>query len=810
MLELHLIPNSHLDPVWLWTRSEGTAEIIATVRSVLRLMGEFPELTYIRGEAWSYQVLERHAPEMLDAIAALVEAGRWDIVGGNYIQPDTNLPHTAALLRQFSVGQAYFQKRFGRRATVAWAADSFGHSAGWPEIFAASGLARFAFSRPGANILPLPGDEAGFYWEGRSGERVLCHRLPVDWYGNERHDLPARLDRAVEMAARHGWRHVPVYFGLGNHGGGPTRRHLRDILAWREAHPEVSVIFSTLSRFFSTWEKSIADRTAAAPPVFRVELNFCLRGCYSSGARIKHAYRGAENALLKTERIAAALDAAKQQEVLAELWRGLLFNAFHDILPGSAIEEALDQQKRELDGIRDRAENLIGEELIRLGQSIDTSCPETGDDDPLPVPHVVFNPSPTPRQAWIEIEPNLDYRPLSQWAGSPEDVPLQVRDGEGKALAFQRLEPSHNFMLHLAWRVRLFVKVRLPSLGWTIVRIGLGDRRNPPPKSPARFESGICRFGRLCVEARKGSDSVRLEGPWPQPLLLGIACLDDPWGAWGDHYNEKEAWQLKKILGRWFIKDVRLVETGPHRVAVWTKWRGIGGSLDLLIRWTKDARLAEVQGRLLFDHRHGRVKLLVGGADQAEFEVPGARVVRGEVGEVPGGTMGSRFPGGPPLLSAGDRLLLWFRSGQGISGRHSRPGLPICGGSAGHMPRCSLASSHRSRRIPILLQSGRPTGRRRRSGRGFGDAAIDPDDGFPRRHSTPRIFCGRVEGRKYAAPKFEEERKRPWRGCRCATFLRPTSFGRVPLASSLARFERAPGRPDRDAGNQSPATAKII
>src|ERR1043166_6354530 len=127
-------------------------------------------MTFIRGDAAMYAQLERCDPETFSRVHAYVQAGRWDVVGGTAIQPDTNLPATETFARHFARAQSYFQSRFGRRARVAWAADSFGHSAGLPEILAAAGMTGYAFSRPGSGQLAL--EKPAFWWEGPGGSRV--------------------------------------------------------------------------------------------------------------------------------------------------------------------------------------------------------------------------------------------------------------------------------------------------------------------------------------------------------------------------------------------------------------------------------------------------------------------------------------------------------------------------------------------------------------------------------------------------------------------------------------------------------------
>jgi len=217
----HILPNAHLDPVWFWDWREGLNEGIITTRTVLDLMDEFPDLTFMRGEAALYRHIEAHDPATFRRVRRMIEAGRWDVVGGTWIQPDTNMPATETFLRHFSFGQAYFRDRFGFAPRVAWAADSFGHSAGMPEILAAAGMDGFSFSRPAQNILPLP--KTAFWWESAGGARILSYRVPDGGYCCDRDSMPGKLDGTLNLARQSDLRNVGVYMGLGNHGGGSRR-----------------------------------------------------------------------------------------------------------------------------------------------------------------------------------------------------------------------------------------------------------------------------------------------------------------------------------------------------------------------------------------------------------------------------------------------------------------------------------------------------------------------------------------------------------------------------------------------------------
>ena len=333
-LTFHLIVNAHLDPVWLWDWREGLNEGITTVRTILKLMERNPDMTFIRGESAIYEHVQKTDPESFVRIKKLVNEGRWDVVGGSYIQPDTNMPATETLIRQFTVGRNYFKEQFGRMPTAAWAADSFGHAAGLPEILMAAGMDSFAFTRPTAEVVKI--SHPAFWWEGPSGARVLGYRPPAGWYGCEGNGVGQRMDELLKSLEYYpAQQNVGCFYGVGNHGGGPTQLQLEHIRSWAKAHPEVEVIHSGLHRLFAALREEEKERGKPFP-THRGELNFCLRGCYSSVAKFKFPYRRTEAQLFRGERTAAIIAAAQgdQGADLTDAWKSVLFNSFHDILPG--------------------------------------------------------------------------------------------------------------------------------------------------------------------------------------------------------------------------------------------------------------------------------------------------------------------------------------------------------------------------------------------------------------------------------------------------------------------------------------------
>jgi alpha-mannosidase len=641
----HLIANAHLDPVWSWDWREGLNEAIITSRAILAMMDEDRELTFMRGESAIYEHIETHDPETFARIAAYVKAGRWDPVGGTVVQSDTNLTSTETLLHSYMLGQEYLRSRFGRRARVAWFADSFGHSGGLPEIFAAAGIDSFAFTRPGAATVPIA--KPAFWWEGTGGSRVLAYRPPAGWYGCERDEMPRRLDAVLESARGTDLRNVGVFFGLGNHGGGPSRRNLADIRKWGTRHPEVTMRFSTLHELMAALRQEAERGGAGFLPVHRGELNYCLRGCYSSIARVKFLFRKTEAQACRAERTAAVVGAAaggaRRFAGTKNAWAGLAFNSFHDILPGSIIERAAEEQIAWMGGALHRARRVEADALLALAARIDTRVDAPEADHPSAVPLLVWNPHPHDYEGPVEIETPLDYRPIWEYRGRADELPVELRDADGKPLPFQRIPTEHLAMPDFPWRKRVVTRLRVPALGWRLVTMAWKEKaRVPATKNLATApRAGAVTNGLFTVSAKVGDRGVRVaraRGPLLASPGLHAVTVKDPWGSWGDMAEGKESLNLSTVVASWRVTGVQNLESGPERAMLWVRLEGGKSRLELRLSVSRGRAAVDAEARLLWNERSSRLKLVLPcGGKEAELEVPGGLARRGPVGEMPGG-----------------------------------------------------------------------------------------------------------------------------------------------------------------------------
>ena len=636
---IHLIANAHLDPVWLWDWREGLVEGVATSRAILDIMDRDPALTFIRGEASIYDYIERHDRRTFARIAKRVQEGRWEVVGGTWVQSDHNLTGTEAQLRQFTRSMAYFKSRFGVAPRVAWSADSFGHPAGLPEILTHAGIDGFVYVRPQEHMSEIK--SPAFWWDSPTGARVLAYRMPTGGAGTERDSVTRTLDHVFGQMQQSALKNWGFGYGLGNHGGLPSERQVADIFAWAARHPDINVVHSGLHALLDAIR---AEPAARALPVHRGEVNFTLRGCYASVQKFKSAYRRAEADLAAAERtdVAIAVGIGQTPAKFGPLWDDVAFNSFHDILPGTSIERAYEDQLAWIGGTWHQAIAQRHEALARLAARMDTSVKQVTGDVPNAVPLLVWNPLPHAVTAHVEVSVNPDFRPVWSYTDRVPELPMEMRASDGRALPFQTLVNEDTFLPNITVRTRALVRLELPPLGWELLTFGYveGAERPRPPSTvradgPGAIDNGIWR-----VEADAGGTGIRLLRQGKTVFAAGgmrFITVEDPYGSWGGMGEERESFTAWRERAAWTIEQVRVIESGPERATLWVKMIGGKSSIGLSLSVASGRDAVDAKLRLLLDERSARVRLIMPAGDQAEFEVPGGSIRRAPCGEVPGG-----------------------------------------------------------------------------------------------------------------------------------------------------------------------------
>ena len=333
---VHMIGNAHLDVVWLWPWQEGYQEARATFASILDRMDEHPDFVFTCDQVLLLAWAEEQDPAMFARIRQRVAEGRWVNAGGWWVEPDCNLPAGESLVRQGLYGQRFLADRFGRTATVGMNVDPFGHTGMLPQILSGQGMGAYCFLRPMAHEKSLP--QNLFRWRAPDGSEVLGFRIPFE-YQSSRETVDRHLEKAL-AEFEDGARDVMVFYGVGNHGGGPTIRQIETIHRFDRMGSFGALPMSSPERYF----EQVRRAGTASLPVVEGDLQHHAPGCYSAHSGIKLWQRRAQTALLVAERWAAVVAITEglryPREDLERAWKQVLLNQVHDVLPGSAIETA--------------------------------------------------------------------------------------------------------------------------------------------------------------------------------------------------------------------------------------------------------------------------------------------------------------------------------------------------------------------------------------------------------------------------------------------------------------------------------------
>ncbi len=356
------VGHAHIDSAWLWPIRETQRKCVRTFASAVRLMDDYPDYHFSCSQAAQYDWIERGQPVLFQKIRDKVAAGQWHPVGGMWVEPDMNLPSGESLVRQLVIGQRYFESRFGTRSSVVWIPDVFGYPATLPQIFQQAGCSRFVTQKLSwnkQNVFP----HSTFWWEGLDGSRVLTHFPPVDTYNAE--ITAAEVHYADANFKEHGWSNWSLMpFGHGNGGGGPTREMMERARRMADLDGVSRVSVGTPEQFFGHVETEA--EAGARVPVWSGELYFEMhRGTLTSQSATKVGNRRCERLLREAELWSAAAGGATPEivEEIGALWKDVLLQQFHDILPGSSIAWVAADAAAAHARIADRLEEIIADAL---------------------------------------------------------------------------------------------------------------------------------------------------------------------------------------------------------------------------------------------------------------------------------------------------------------------------------------------------------------------------------------------------------------------------------------------------------------
>jgi alpha-mannosidase len=566
---LALTGHAHLDLAWLWPVAETRRKARRTFASVLGLMDRYEDFYFNQSSAQLYRWIEADDPGLFEKVKERVAEGRWEPVGGSWVEPDCQLPGGEAFARQLFYGQRYFEERFGRRCAAAWFPDTFGYSPGLPQLLRGVGLSGFFTYKLNWNETnDFPHDL--FVWEGIDGSRVVAHTFenpgtdyngdvaPLDLYGTWRNFDGKRYHRESLFS-----------FGWGDGGGGPSERMLESYARLREFPAMPRLRMARVNDFF-------ADIPEDGLPRWVGELYLELhRGTLTTQAKVKRLNREGEHRLLEAEAfatLAARRGAEYPSEELERLWKTLLLNQFHDILPGSSISEVYEDTHREL-----------GETVASAGALRDLALRELAGE------------SGDAARADGVLVANAALRPRPLTTILPVDEGVTVVGANGEPLPTQRT--ADGLLVHAPDRT-------VPGLGWT----SLALLEDPPAVTAPESPSGVRvdgSGGRTVVEnellrVEIGADGS-LDGVYDREagreVLDGrgnrlLAYADKPanWDAW-DIQEGYEA-EGEEIPG---AESVEVVEAGPLRAAVRVERRFRGSRISQTYKLLSGSRRLDIE-----------------------------------------------------------------------------------------------------------------------------------------------------------------------------------------------------------------------
>ncbi|MBE5765908.1 MAG: alpha-mannosidase [Clostridiales bacterium] len=540
---VHLVANAHIDPIWQWGAEEGISASLATFRSAANLLEKNEDFIFAHNESLLYRWTEEFEPELFKRIQKLVKEGRWHIMGGFEIQPDCVMPNGESMIRQILTGQTYFKEKFDINPQIAYSGDAFGHSRGLVQILVKSGYLGYVFQR---------GDEPpkDFYWKGFDGSEIQCHKL-LRGYGSS---LGITCEQMQEWLERNEGKLEDVetyYWGVGNHGGGPSQRDITMFNEYKGANGEEGkpgFVFkhSTPDAYFKEAQERLPlDKTydKSIGPIFV--------GCYTSVHEIKQIHRELEGALLNAERLAVAAEQNGVMEYphdeLNDAWRTLELLEFHDVLPGSHTRPAFEAMMKMSSHAIEICRRIMNKALFRLS-AMEPVAAEGA------IPFIAINPHPYPVKNIFECEymlPDQNWD-LDHWMSG------EVYH-DGKKIPSQIVREDSN--IPLDWRKKMAFEAELKPFSVTrfdcrLVRV---EGQKDSAEDRYEFDNGEL-YVRICPETGL-IDELKVNGTAIGGKGLGAICVYndccDPWLMTSNKITDF-AYELKLAEGT----KVKVIEDG--------------------------------------------------------------------------------------------------------------------------------------------------------------------------------------------------------------------------------------------------------
>jgi alpha-mannosidase len=610
---VRLVGNAHIDMAWLWPWTETVEVVRDTFGTALQLMNEYPNFKYTQSSVQDFSWLEDKYPAEFQEIQKRVKEGRWELVGGMWVEPDLNMPDGESLVRQLLVGKRYFQKKFDVDVNIGWNPDSFGYSWQLPQIYKRSGIDSFVTQKMSWNettVFPYK----LFWWQSPDGSKVLTY-FPHTYNGTTE---PVGLanDVAVYVPSTH-FPEIMQLYGVGDHGGGPTRQEVDEAVRLEEPStifPKAE--FSTARSFFEDVHKAI-NKDALTLPTWNSELYLEFhRGCYTTQSETKKQIRHNEEQLENAEKFASlSFLETKQPYSNTEfegIWKKVLFNDFHDIMPGSGVQNNYAEALASLSDASLASGKILDNALNNLTSKVNTQG--------RGVPFVVFNPL-----SWARTEP------VTIEVHTPEQgQELEALDADGKPLLSQVISTDTGTQ-----RTKLQVMVKdVPSLGYAVIHIVPAPHAQPAASSLKVDGTTVeNEFFRMKIDATTGCITSLVDKSSNKETVAPGGC-GNLLQTFVDLPPIQDAWEIKFDEKSWDLKDpeeVKVIENGPEQavIRIKNKFQNSDFVRDIVVH--PDVARIDVNTQVNWHESH--ILLKVGfpvnvQATKATFEIPYGTIER--------------------------------------------------------------------------------------------------------------------------------------------------------------------------------------
>lgn len=572
--KVHLIGNAHIDIAWLWRMRETVLVARNTFDTVMNNMEEYPELHFAQSQALAYQWMEDKYPEVFKRIKEKIKEGKWEVVGGMWVEPDCNLISGESWVRQLLYGKRYFKEKFGIDVETGWNPDSFGYNWNMPQIYTKSGIKRFITQKIWWNdttVFP----HYIFRWQGVDGTQLMTYFPPVGYTSRVR--MPRDMVNIINYECTTGYQKTLVLYGIGDHGGGPNRKILNRVRSYKDLHINPEFIHSKSIDFLKNLETELAGHI----PVYKDELYLEYhRGTYTTQSDTKKYNRTCEALLSSAEKLGSIASLADPSvpypaQVLERSWKTVLTNQFHDILPGSSITPVY----------RDAVENYKKVVRDTAAQMTDSLQALTGRIDLKNVsgsPLVVFNPLSWPRTGVATVSLSLE-----------PDQTVQLTEPDGSIVPLTIKTDKDSLESEL-----FFLARDIPAVGYRVYSLTTKkiDKMDAEDAKDANYPAA--NKERSMQQKQQPGDTLQLESPFHKitisrssgnilslidkrlnhefvapdqeaNLLRVYEDLPEHWDAWNIGYTGRK-WDLNTA------QSVELIEDNDVRKVVKTKKNFLG------------------------------------------------------------------------------------------------------------------------------------------------------------------------------------------------------------------------------------------